>query len=122
MFANAGDICFEQVLRIIFCVLSGPLALCMLMLFRSFLTPSMLMSAPPDKISELLQYMQSCISDVNAWETVSMLRLNDNKTELMLVTSKRTKYLHNLPTLIAMQLMQCSNSLQAVFLRIWVLQ
>ena len=29
-----------------------------------------------------------------------MLKLNDNKTELMLVTSKRTKRLHNLPTSI----------------------
>ena len=29
-----------------------------------------------------------------------MLKLNDNKTELMLVTSKRTMHLHNLPTSI----------------------
>ena len=29
-----------------------------------------------------------------------MPKLNDNKTELMLVTSKRTKHLHNLPTSI----------------------
>ena len=29
-----------------------------------------------------------------------MLKLSDNKTELMLVTSKRTKHLHNLPTSI----------------------
>ena len=29
-----------------------------------------------------------------------MLKLNDNKTELMLVTSKRTKHLHDLPTSI----------------------
>ena len=29
-----------------------------------------------------------------------MINLNDNKTELMLVTSKRTKHLHNLPTSI----------------------
>ena len=29
-----------------------------------------------------------------------MHKLNDNKTELMLVTSKRTKHLHNLPTSI----------------------
>ena len=29
-----------------------------------------------------------------------MLKLNDNKTELMLVTSKRTKHLHSLPTSI----------------------
>ena len=58
------------------------------------------MSAPPDRISELLHSMQSCISDVNAWATANMLKLNDNKTELMLVTSKRTKHLHSLPTSI----------------------
>ena len=50
--------------------------------------------------SELLHTMQSCISDVKAWETANMLKLNDNKTELMLVTSKRTKHLHTLPTSI----------------------
>ena len=58
------------------------------------------MSAPPDRISELLHSIQSCISDVKAWATVNMLKLNDNKTELMLVTSKRTKHLQNLPTSI----------------------
>ena len=57
------------------------------------------MSAPPDKIHELLHSMQSCISDVKALATANMLKLND-KTELMLVTSKRTKHLHNLPTSI----------------------
>ena len=60
----------------------------------------LLMSAPPDRISELLHSMQSCISDVKAWATASMLKLNDNKTELMLVTSKGTKHLHSLPTSI----------------------
>ena len=44
--------------------------------------------------------MQSCISDVNAWATANMLYLDDNKTGLMLVTSKTTKHLHNLPTSI----------------------
>ena len=58
------------------------------------------MSVPPDRISELLHSMQSCISDVKAWATTNMLKLNDNKTELMLVTSKRTKHLHSLPTSI----------------------
>ena len=38
------------------------------------------MSAPPDKISELLHSMQSCISDVKALATANMLKLNDNKT------------------------------------------
>ena len=58
------------------------------------------MSAPLDRMSELLHSMQSCISDVNAWATVNMLRLNCNKTELVLVTSKRTKHLHSLPSSI----------------------
>ena len=47
------------------------------------------MSAPPDRISQLLRSMQACISDVKAWATASMLKLNDNKTELMLVSSKK---------------------------------
>ena len=56
------------------------------------------MSAPPDGISELLHSMQSCICDVRDWATAKMFKLNDNKTELMLVASKRTKHLHNLRT------------------------
>ena len=58
------------------------------------------MSTPPDGISELLHSIQSCISYVKAWATANMLKFNDNKTELMLVTSKRTKHLHDLPTSI----------------------
>ena len=61
----------------------------------------LLMSAPQNRISELLHSMQSCISDVKARATANMLRLND-KTELILVTSKRTWHLHNLPTSITM--------------------
>ena len=38
------------------------------------------MSAPPDRISELLHSMQLCISDVKAWATANMLKLNDSKT------------------------------------------
>ena len=53
-----------------------------------------------DRISELLHSIQSCISDVKAWATANMLKLNDSKTELMLVTSKRSKHLHSLPTSI----------------------
>ena len=58
------------------------------------------MSAPPDRISELLHSMQSCISDVKAWATANMLKLNDSKTELMLVTAKISKHLLNLHTSI----------------------
>ena len=58
------------------------------------------MSTPPDRISELLHSIQSRISDVKAWATANMLKLNDSKIELMLVTSKRCKHVHNLPTSI----------------------
>ena len=58
------------------------------------------MYAPPVGIYELLHSIQSCISDVKAWATANMLKLNDSKTELMLVTSKRTKHLNSLPTSI----------------------
>ena len=67
------------------------------------------MSAPPDRISELLHSMQSCISDVKALATVNMLKLNGNKTKFMLVTSKND--IHDLPTSITIG---NSNSLQAV--------
>ena len=46
------------------------------------------MSAPPDDISELLHSIQPSMSDAKEWETSSMLKLNDNKTDLMLVTAK----------------------------------
>ena len=62
------------------------------------------MSASPYRISELLHSMQSCMCVVRTWATAIMLKLDGNKTELMLVTSKRTKHLHNhlLPSLSAM--------------------
>ena len=56
--------------------------------------------APNDGISELLHSIQSFMGDVDAWTTANMLKRNDNKTKHMLVTSKRTKHLHNLPTSI----------------------
>ena len=44
--------------------------------------------------------MQSCICDIKAWTTANMLKLNYNKTELMIVASNRTKHLHSLPSSI----------------------
>ena len=40
--------------------------------------------------------MLSCISEVKACVTANMPELNDNETEFMLVTSKKTKHLHSL--------------------------
>ena len=58
------------------------------------------MSVPPDNISELLLSRQSCISDVKARATAKVRKLNHNKIELMLVTSKRNMHLHSLPASI----------------------
>ena len=44
--------------------------------------------------------MQSCICDVKACSTANMIKLNDNETQLMLFTSKRTNHRHSLPTSI----------------------
>ena len=74
------------------------------------------MSAPSDKISQLLHSMQPCISDVKVSATANMPKIHDNKTELMHVTSKRTKHLHNLPTSITWK---GSNSLQTVYEEFW---
>ena len=82
------------------------LSLCLLLLTHTIIHHSfaddiqLQMSAPHDKILVLLHSMQSRICDVKAWATANMLKLNDNKTELMFVTSKRTKHLHNLSTSI----------------------
>ena len=58
---------------------------------HSFADDLQLQMSAPDKISELLHSMQSCIRDVKAWATVNMLMLNDKTTE-------GNKHLHNLPT------------------------
>ena len=67
-------------------LLSCILSLCLSLLTHSIIHHSfadgilLQMSAPPDRISELLHSMQSCMSDVKAWATANMLKLNDNKT------------------------------------------
>ena len=60
------------------------------------------MSARPDRLSVLLHSMLSWISDFKSWATANMPKLNDSKTDLMLVTSNRSKHLHSLPTSITM--------------------
>ena len=53
-------------------------------------------SAPPDKISELLHSMLSCISDVKAWAAANMLKCNDSKTKHMLAISKSSMHFQSL--------------------------
>ena len=60
------------------------------------------MSAPPDRISELLHSMQSCISDVKAWATANMLRLlfgstNDVTSHLQRIQNYAARVIFRLP-------------------------
>ena len=83
---------------IIFCMYNKPLSTIIeyhLIMHHSFADDlQLLMPAPPDKTSKWFHSMQSCIGDIKAWATANMPKLNDNKTKLMLVTSKRTRHLH----------------------------
>ena len=96
--------CVPRVQHVALCFSSCILSLCLPLLTHSIIHhPSaddlqLQMSALTDEISELPRSMQSCISDVKAWATTNMLRLNENKTELILVTSRRTRHHHNLST------------------------
>ena len=46
-------------------------------------------SAPPPQIPDLFLYMQKCIDDIESWMTLNKLKLNDDKTEAMIVSSGR---------------------------------
>ena len=46
-------------------------------------------SASPSQVDDLIQSMQECILDVRSWMTYNKLRLNDDKTETLLISSPR---------------------------------
>ena len=46
-------------------------------------------SAPPHHVSELIQSMQECIHNVRVWMSSKKQKLNDDKTEAMIVSSQR---------------------------------
>ena len=73
---------------------------CISMLYSFYDDLQLQKSAASDKKSKPFHSMQSCISPIIAWATANIHELNDNKTKLMLVISKRTKHIHNLPTSI----------------------
>lgn len=45
-------------------------------------------SCHPDQLGPTIQRLQSCISDIRSWMTHNKLKLNDDKTEALLVKSK----------------------------------
>ena len=54
----------------------------------------------PDQIGISVQGMQDCISDVKTWMTSNKLKLNDDKTECLLIVSNRTSLPNPHPTSI----------------------
>ena len=92
---------FFRVKFLALCLSPCILCLCLLSLIHtithhSFAYDLQLQMSDPDKISELLHSMQSCMYVY--WATSIMIKLNDGKTELMLVSSNRTKHFHSLCT------------------------
>ena len=46
-------------------------------------------SAPPQQVDELIQSMQQCVHDVKSWMTHNKLKLNDDKTEALIISAPR---------------------------------
>ena len=44
-------------------------------------------SAPPQQVDELIQSMQQCVHDVKSWMTHNKLKLNDDKTEALIISA-----------------------------------
>jgi hypothetical protein len=44
-------------------------------------------SAPPNEIPQLFASMQDCISDVRSWVNSNQLKVNEDKTEVIIVSS-----------------------------------
>ncbi len=46
-------------------------------------------SCPPDKLQSAIEKTQDCVADIKQWMTQNKLKLNDDKTETLLVKSTR---------------------------------
>ena len=67
-------------------------------LFHSYADDTQLQkSAKPSHVNELVQSMQACIQDVKSWMTYNKLKLNDEKTEALIISSQRVSLSAPLP-------------------------
>ena len=55
-------------------------------------------SCPPSEIQSAIQRVQDCVSDVRMWMNHNKLKLNDDKTEAVLVHTRRSFLSCNAPT------------------------
>ena len=54
-------------------------------------------SVTPSHVGDLIQSMQACIHDVKSWMTCNKLKLNDDKTEALIISSPRLSVSEPLP-------------------------
>ena len=67
-------------------------------LFHSFADDTQLhKSAKPSHVGELVESMEACIQDIKSWMTCNKLKLNDDKTEALIISSPRTSLSALLP-------------------------
>ena len=60
-------------------------------------TPMIQNSATPDRLPDLIDYMRLCIDDIKDWMTDNKLKLNDDKTEVMIISSSRMSTALSIP-------------------------
>ena len=54
-------------------------------------------SATPDRLPDLIDSMPLCIDDIKDWMTDNKLKLNDDKTEVMIISSSRMSTALSIP-------------------------
>ena len=54
-------------------------------------------AATPDRLPDLIDSMRLCIDDIKNWMTVNKLKLNDDKTEVMIISSSRMSTALSIP-------------------------
>ena len=54
-------------------------------------------SATPDQLPDLIDSMRLCIDDIKDWMTANKLKLNDDKTEVMIISSSRMSTALSIP-------------------------
>ena len=54
-------------------------------------------SASPDRLPDIIESMRLCIDDIKDWMTDNKLKLNDDKTEVMIIASSRMSTALSIP-------------------------
>ena len=66
-------------------------------LHHSYADSQLQNSATPDRLTDLIDSMRLCIDDIKDWMTDNKLKLNDDKTEVMIISSSRMSTALSIP-------------------------